>query len=92
MSDELKTRWWPYLEADKKAAAEIAKLKAEIEKLNAELEAARNDLYDALDLKAGHGPTVLTRLVRERDEIRAELEQARKQLWQAQVTIKRLER
>jgi len=50
---------------------------ADIANLKAELEAARNDLDDALDLKAGHGPTVLTRLVRERDEIKAELEAAR---------------
>jgi chromosome segregation ATPase len=44
--------------------------------LREQLQAARNDLADALDLKNGVGPTVLTALATERDKLRIELQAA----------------
>ena len=43
-----------------------------IKQLEAELQTLKNDLADALDLKNGVGPTVLTALATERDRLQAE--------------------
>ena len=40
-------------------------------------DAMRNDLMDALDLKAGRGPTALSMVVAERDALRREVEELR---------------
>lgn len=53
--------------------AKFAKLEAELAAAQRECEILGNDLADALDLKNGCGPTVLTALVRERDAAQREL-------------------
>lgn len=54
-------------------ADEIDRLRERIRTLEAEVARLRNDLADALDLKNGVGPTVLTALAQERDAAQAEV-------------------
>lgn len=60
--------------ADGADAAFIAAAREDVPALVAEVERLQNDVADALDVRAGHGPTALATVVVERDALRGEIE------------------